>query len=188
MVSAAATPQPQPRPHPRQHPGPVGPQIHFLFRFGPADPLFQAPASHGTPRLPASKDSRPRAVPQRNAPTIWGRCWKRIPDIADAKYDIINNYIYLRDKNAIPILDYNRRNEDLSKPTLLNRGYNENGYPFAPCGLLTRPNGFDKRNQRLTFCCFKQCDNLRPVAKKKLQLIWFFSIFKHRNNMFTTLI
>ncbi len=90
-------------------------------------------------------------------------------DIADAKYDIINNYNYLRHKNAIPIIDYNRRNENLSKQTLLNRGYNENGYPFAPCGLLTRPNGFDKRYQRLTFCCFKQCENLTPMAKKDLQ-------------------
>ena len=32
-----------------------------------------------------------------------------------------------------------------------NRGYDQNGYPFALCGLLCRPNGFDKKRQRLTF-------------------------------------
>lgn len=90
-------------------------------------------------------------------------------DIADAKYDIINNYNYIRGKGSIPIIDYNRRNEDLSKQTLLNRGYNQKGWPFAPCGLLTRPNGFDPKHQRLTFCCFKQCLKLRQKALQNLQ-------------------
>jgi hypothetical protein len=90
-------------------------------------------------------------------------------DIADAKYDIINNYNYIRGKGSIPIIDYNRRNEDLSKQTLLNRGYDQKGWPFAPCGLLTRPNGFDQKHQRLTFCCFKQCFKLRHKAMEDLQ-------------------
>jgi len=90
-------------------------------------------------------------------------------DIADAKYDIINNYNYIRAKGSIPIIDYNRRNEDLSKQTLLNRGYDQKGWPFAPCGLLCRPNGFDQKHQRLTFCCFKQCLKLRHKAMEDLQ-------------------
>ncbi|EFK05540.1 conserved hypothetical protein [delta proteobacterium NaphS2] len=48
-------------------------------------------------------------------------------DIADAKYDIIKNYQYIRGKGSIPIIDYNRRNEDLSKSAMLNRGYDQNG-------------------------------------------------------------
>jgi len=90
-------------------------------------------------------------------------------DIADAKYDIINNYEYIRGKGSIPIIDYNPRNEDLSKHALLSRGYDQKGWPFAPCGLLTRPNGFDKKHQRLTFCCFKQCLNLNHKALQNLQ-------------------
>ena len=90
-------------------------------------------------------------------------------DIADAKYDIINNYKYIREKGSIPIIDYNRRREDLSKTALLNRGYDQNGWLFAPCGLLARPNGFDQKHQRLTFCCFKQCMKLRQTALKDLQ-------------------
>jgi hypothetical protein len=63
--------------------------------------------------------------------------------IADSKYDAIKNYEYLRGKGVISIIDYNVRNEDLKKQTLIKRGYDQNGWPFAPCGLLCRPNGFD---------------------------------------------
>jgi len=90
-------------------------------------------------------------------------------DIADAKYDIIKNYEYIRGKGSIPIIDYNPRNEDLSKQALLIRGYDQKGWPLAPCGLLTRPNGFDQKHQRLTFCCFKQCMKLRHKALQDLQ-------------------
>lgn len=48
-------------------------------------------------------------------------------DIADAKYDITENYQYVRDNGSIPIIDYNRRNENLSKQALLDRGYDQNG-------------------------------------------------------------
>jgi hypothetical protein len=48
-------------------------------------------------------------------------------DIADAKYDITKNYEYIRAKGSIPIIDYNRRREDLSRQALINRGYDHNG-------------------------------------------------------------
>ena len=92
-----------------------------------------------------------------------------IIDIADAKYDSLKNYAYIRATGSIPIIDYNPRNENLSKQALVDRGYDHNGWPFAPCGLLCRPNGFDNEYQRLTFCCFKQCLNLRTAALKNLQ-------------------
>jgi len=103
-------------------------------------------------------------------------------DILDAKYDIINNYQYIRGKGSIPIIDYNPRNENLSKQALLNRGYDQNGWPFAPCGLLTRPNGFDKKHQRLTFCCFKQCLKLRPKAMQNLQNHYNIAMCPHVRN------
>jgi len=103
-------------------------------------------------------------------------------DIADAKYDIIKNYQYIREKGSIPIIDYNRRNEDLSKTAILNRGYDINGWPFAPCGLLTRPNGFDQSDQRLTFCCFKQCLKLNKTALENLQAVYNISQCPHIEN------
>jgi hypothetical protein len=103
-------------------------------------------------------------------------------DIADAKYDITSNYEYLRGKGSIPIIDYNPRRENLSKQALLDRGYDQNGWPFAPCGLLTRSNGFDKKHQRLTFCCFKQCLKLRPKALEKLQKQYDIAACPHIRN------
>jgi hypothetical protein len=103
-------------------------------------------------------------------------------DIADAKYDIIKNYQYIREKGSIPVIDYNRRNEDLSKTAIFNRGHDQNGWPFAPCGLLTRPNGFDQKHQRLTFCCFKQCLNLRRPALANLQDSYNISQCPHIHN------
>ena len=103
-------------------------------------------------------------------------------DIADSKYDIINNYEYIRGKGSIPIIDYNPRNENLSKQALLQRGYDQNGWPFAPCGLLARPNGFDQKHQRLTFCCFKQCMKLRPKAMDNLNNQYNIAICPHIRN------
>jgi len=95
------------------------------------------------------------------------RCRAKV-DIADAKYDITGNYEYIRARGSVPIIDYNRRNENLSRQALLDRGYDERGWPFAPCGLLCRPNGFDQKRQRLAFCCFKQCTGLRRPALKRI--------------------
>ena len=105
-----------------------------------------------------------------------------IVDIADAKYDITGNYNYLRGRCSVPIIDYNRRNENLSKQALTDRGYDQNGWPFAPCGLLCRPNGFDKKHQRLTFCCFKQCLKLRPKAITDLQNRYDIATCPYRQN------
>ena len=103
-------------------------------------------------------------------------------DIADAKYDITKNYEYIRAKGSIPIIDYNRRRENLSRQALIDRGYDEKGWPFAPCGLLCRPNGFDKKYQRLTFCCFKQCLNLRAAALKSVQEKYDIAMCPHIQN------
>jgi hypothetical protein len=78
-------------------------------------------------------------------------------DLADAKYDELHNYQCARTAGSIPIIDYNLRNEDVSLDALTLRGYDRNGWPFAPCGVLCRPNGFDDKFQRATFTCQRQC-------------------------------
>ena len=103
-------------------------------------------------------------------------------DIADAKYDIAKNYEYIRANGSIPIIDYNSRRENLSRQALIDRGYDEKGWPFAPCGLLCRPNGFDKKYQRLTFCCFKQCLNLRASALKSVRDKYDIAMCPHIEN------
>ena len=78
-------------------------------------------------------------------------------DVADAKYDELHNYQFTRATGSIPLIDYNTRNEDVSLEGLKRRGYDRNGWPFAPCGVLCRPNGFDFSFQRATFTCQRQC-------------------------------
>jgi len=78
-------------------------------------------------------------------------------DVADAKYDELHNYDYARTAGSIPLIDYNVRNENVSLDALKLRGYDRHGWPFAPCGVLCRPNGFDYKFQRATFTCQRQC-------------------------------
>jgi hypothetical protein len=85
-------------------------------------------------------------------------------DLADAKYDEHANYEFSRSHGAIPIIDYNPRNENLSATALKDRGHDRNGWPYAPCGVLTRPNGFDFNCQRATFTCRRQCVTSKDPA------------------------
>jgi len=80
-------------------------------------------------------------------------------DLADAKYDEHHNYEFSRSHGSIPIIDYNPRNENITAAGLKERGYDRNGWPYAPCGILTRPNGFDFNCQRASFSCRRQCVN-----------------------------
>lgn len=82
---------------------------------------------------------------------------KTYVDIGDCGFDQTDNYNWCRAEGSIPIIDYNVRNENLSQQALLKRGYDQNGYPFAPCQATCKPNGFDKENKRLSFVCDKQC-------------------------------
>ena len=107
---------------------------------------------------------------------------KTVVDLADSKYDTISNYNYIRSQGAIPIIDYNPRNEKLTRDDLLKRGYDQQGTPFAPCGLLTIPNGFDQKRQRLIFCCFKQCRKLTLKALEQLKEKYNLAICPHISN------
>lgn len=78
-------------------------------------------------------------------------------DIGDAGFDESDNYNYARVEGSIPIFDYNTRAENLSASSLYKRGYDQNGWPFAPCKVVCHPNGYDKEHNRLTFVCAKQC-------------------------------
>jgi hypothetical protein len=98
--------------------------------------------------------------------------------LLDAKYDELHNYQFARNNNAIPLIDYNPRNEKLIREVLLQRGYDRNGWPFVPhCHLPTRPNGFDAADKRLSFACFKTC--LKSIDAAVVDL---FRSCPHRHN------
>jgi hypothetical protein len=95
-------------------------------------------------------------------------------DIADAKYDEHHNYEFSRSHGAVPIIDYNPRNENITAAALNKRGYDRNGWPYAPCGVLTRPNGFDFNCQRASFTCRRQC-----VSSKDPKLVEYAGSCSH---------
>ena len=105
-------------------------------------------------------------------------------DVADAKYDELHNYQFTRATGSIPLIDYNIRNEDVSLEGLKQRGYDRNGWPFAPCGVLCRPNGFDYQFQRATFTCQRQCvlsneSRLKQYSKSCPFFINYHGFIKH---------
>ncbi|MHC4335647.1 MAG: transposase [Planctomycetota bacterium] len=77
--------------------------------------------------------------------------------LGDSANDITANYEWLHERGAIAVFDYNRRNEHIDETSLLNRGYDANGTPYAPCGRLCRSNGYDYQAQSRQYVCGFPC-------------------------------
>ena len=77
--------------------------------------------------------------------------------LGDSAYDIIANYEWLHGRGAIAVFAYNRRHEHVDESSLLNRGYDPNGTPYAPCGRLCHSNGYDYEAQSRQYVCGLQC-------------------------------
>ena len=77
--------------------------------------------------------------------------------LADAANDQIDNYHWVHEHGGIAVFDYNPRNEHLDVTSLLNRGYDPNGTPYAPCGRLCHSNGYDYQADSRQYVCGLQC-------------------------------
>jgi hypothetical protein len=77
--------------------------------------------------------------------------------LGDAAYDVTANYEWLQKRGAIALFDYNRRNEHLDPASLVNRGYDQYGTPYAPCGRLCRSNGYDYQAESRQYVCGRSC-------------------------------
>jgi hypothetical protein len=77
--------------------------------------------------------------------------------LGDSANDDTANYEWLHDQGAIAVFAYNRRNEHLDETSLLNRGYDQNGTPYAPCGRLCHSNGYDYEAQSRQYVCGLPC-------------------------------
>jgi hypothetical protein len=89
-------------------------------------------------------------------------------DIGDCGFDQEEDYNYARAEGSIPIFDYNVRSENLSQGALYKRGFNQDGWPYAPCGALCCPNGYEKEHKRLSFVCSKQCLKSHQTVPKPI--------------------
>ncbi|MGH8058226.1 MAG: hypothetical protein ACREOH_13490, partial [Candidatus Entotheonellia bacterium] len=85
-------------------------------------------------------------------------------EVADAGYDMGENYDGSRGRGGIPIIASNPRREDLSPEALLARGYDTHGTPSAPCGRLCRSNGYDYQSDSRQYVCGLQC----PLPEREL--------------------
>jgi hypothetical protein len=77
--------------------------------------------------------------------------------LGDSANDVTANYHWLHDQGGIAVFDYNPRNEHLDAASLLNRGYDPYGTPYAPCGRLCRSNGYDYQAESRQYVCGRQC-------------------------------
>jgi hypothetical protein len=77
--------------------------------------------------------------------------------LGDAAYDVTANYHWIHDRSGIAIFDYNQRNEHLDPESLMNRGYDQYGTPYAPCGRLCHSNGYDYQAQSRQYVCGRSC-------------------------------
>lgn len=77
--------------------------------------------------------------------------------LGDSANDVSDNYRWIHDQGGIAIFDYNRRNEPLDPESLHQRGYDQHGTPYAPCGRLCRSNGYDYQAQSRQYVCGLAC-------------------------------
>jgi hypothetical protein len=109
----------------------------------------------GTSTYPADAHEGTKFIEHRAAlamPVLPGQV-----QLGDAANDIIPNYRWMHDQGGIAVFDYNRRNEHLDPESLVTRGYDQYGTPYAPCGRLCRSNGYDYQAESRQYVCGWQC-------------------------------
>jgi hypothetical protein len=77
--------------------------------------------------------------------------------LGDAAYDVTANYHWIHNRGGIAVFDYNLRNEHLDPESLVNRGYDQYGTPYAPCGRLCRSHGYAYQADSRQYVCGRQC-------------------------------
>jgi len=109
----------------------------------------------GTSTYPADASEGSKFIEHRAAlavPVLPGQV-----HLGDAAYDVTANYRWLHDQGGIAVFAYNPRNEHLDPESLVNRGYDQHGTPYAPCGRLCRSNGYDYQAGSRQYVCGRQC-------------------------------
>jgi hypothetical protein len=77
--------------------------------------------------------------------------------LGDSGNDVTANYEWLHDHGAIAVFAYNRRHEHLDETSLLHRGYDPHGTPYASCGRWYHSNGYDYEAQSRQYVCGLPC-------------------------------
>jgi hypothetical protein len=115
----------------------------------------------GNSTYPANANEGTEFIPHRSKLAVPVRPGQ--VQLGDSANDIIANYAWLHERGAIAVFAYNRRNEHVDETSLLNRGYDQNGTPYAPCGRLCHSNGYDYQAQSRQYVCGLPC----PAEEQK---------------------
>jgi hypothetical protein len=109
----------------------------------------------GNSTYPANTDEGTHFIEHRTSlalPVLPGQV-----QLGDAGDDVIANYQWIRDQGGVPVIAYNPRNEHLDSESLIKRGYDQHGTPYAPCGRLCRSNGYDYQANSRQYVCGLPC-------------------------------
>jgi hypothetical protein len=109
----------------------------------------------GNSTAPANANEGAAFIPHRST-----RAVPRLPGqvhLGDSANDVTANSEWLHGKGTVAIFAYNRRNEHVDEASLLKRGYDQNGTPYAPCGRLFHSNGYDYEAPSRQYVCGHQC-------------------------------
>jgi hypothetical protein len=109
----------------------------------------------GTSTYPGNTKEGSEFIPHRSKLAVPVRPGQT--HLGDSGNDVTANYEWLHDHGAIAVFAYNRRNEHVDETSLLNRGYDQNGTPYAPCGRLCHSNGYDYEAQSRQYVCGLPC-------------------------------
>jgi len=109
----------------------------------------------GTSTYPGNTKEGTEFIPHRSILAVPVRPGQT--HLGDSANDSAANYEWLHDHGAIAVFAYNRRNEHLDETSLLTRGYDPHGTPYAPCGRLCHSNGYDYEAQSRQYVCGLQC-------------------------------
>jgi hypothetical protein len=109
----------------------------------------------GTSTYPGNTKEGSEFIPHRSKLAVPVRPGQT--HLGDSGNDVTANYEWLQDHGAIAVFAYNRRNEHVDETSLLNRGYDQNGTPYAPCGRLCHSNGYDYEAQSRQYVCGLPC-------------------------------
>ena len=108
--------------------------------------------------IPQHQERLPEPRPRRRPAEVLAPYRPTRPAIvSEFQTDAIENYQWTRSQGGIPIINYNPRHENLSPEALLERGYDQNGTPYAPCGRLCRSNGYDYHSDSRQYVCGLPC-------------------------------
>ncbi len=85
--------------------------------------------------------------------------------ILDGGYDCLEVNAHLRGRNSLPIISYNPRREDCSPQALIQRGYDEQGWPLADCGRPMPPLAALAQQGQVEHACHCQCQLDDPTVE-----------------------